>query len=227
MSARSKYSLSRTYSVSFRLSVRPTKLYGSGNLVNSLCKYVPIYTLCTRLYLNLGYVRTGMHAMVHRIGASAAAAQLHLTARPTGQKWSAASSCRSKTSTGPAAAEWSAQQVGSSWWPRAGGRRRCRRCAGPGWRRGAARLCQNIYFNPYLSLSGDHHARGRRLLNFWCRSAVTRVGAGAGQGQGTFPPTRPSTQFAPGRAQFRHQIYAKPCTHQQNLCPKRSSSELI
>ena len=115
------YSKWSNYSASLRLPVQPTELYRSCDLVNSLCKYVPKYTLCTRLYLNLGHVRTGMHAMVHRIGASGAAAQLHLTGRPTGQKWSAASTCRSHTSTGPATAEWSAQQVGSTRWPRAGG----------------------------------------------------------------------------------------------------------
>ena len=54
--------------------------------------------------------------MVRRIDASAAVAQLQLTARPTGQKWSAAFVSRSNISTGPAAAAWSVQQVGSSRW---------------------------------------------------------------------------------------------------------------
>ena len=59
--------------------------------------------------------------MVRRTNASAAAAQLQLTARPTRQKWSADAICSPMTRHVPAPAAWSAQQVGSSRWSREGG----------------------------------------------------------------------------------------------------------
>eukprot|EP01052_Picozoa_sp_SAG31_P033204 SAG31_NODE_3722_length_3949_cov_7.490130_5_plen_114_part_00 len=62
-------------------------------------------------------LRTGLHAMVRRIDAAAAAAQLQLTARPTCQKWSPELDCRPITDCGAAPLARSAQQVGSSWWP--------------------------------------------------------------------------------------------------------------
>ena len=63
--------------------------------------------------------RTGLHAMVRRIDAAAAGAQLQLTARPTGRKWSPELNCRPITNCAAAPPARSAQQVGSSWWPRA------------------------------------------------------------------------------------------------------------
>ena len=39
MSSCSNSPFSANYSVSFRLSVRPTKSYGGGDLVNCLCKF--------------------------------------------------------------------------------------------------------------------------------------------------------------------------------------------
>ena len=62
-----------------------------------------------------------MHAMVRRIDAAAAAAQLQLTARPTGQKWSPKLNCRPIQNCGAAPSARSAWQVGSSLWPRAVG----------------------------------------------------------------------------------------------------------
>ena len=77
----------------------------------------------------------GNHAMVRRIGTSAAAAQLQLTARPIGRKWSPELNCRPITNCAAAPPARSAHQVGSSRWPRAGGGAEIGAADGPG------RLC--------------------------------------------------------------------------------------
>ena len=55
--------------------------------------------------------RTGLHAMVRRIDASAAAAQLQLTVRPIGRKWSPELNCRPVKNCGATHPARSAQQV--------------------------------------------------------------------------------------------------------------------
>ena len=62
-----------------------------------------------------------MHALVRRIDAVAAAAQLQLIARPTGQRWSPELNCAPIKNCPVAPPARSAQQVGSTWWPRAHG----------------------------------------------------------------------------------------------------------
>ena len=54
--------------------------------------------------------------MVRRIDVAAAAAQLQLTVRPTGRKWSPELNCRPIKNCGAAHPARSAQQVGSSQW---------------------------------------------------------------------------------------------------------------
>ena len=84
--------------------------------------------------------RTGLHAMVRRIDASAAAAQLQLTVRPIGRKWSPELNCRPITNCAAAPPARSAHQVGSSWWPRAVGGAEMGALMGVGGPAGAGRL---------------------------------------------------------------------------------------
>ena len=81
-----------------------------------------------------------MQDMVRRIGASAAAAQLQLIARPTGQKWSPELNCRPIKNCGAAPPARSAQQIGSSQWPRAVGGAEGGALMGVGGPAGAGRL---------------------------------------------------------------------------------------
>eukprot|EP01052_Picozoa_sp_SAG31_P000692 SAG31_NODE_20_length_34168_cov_33.651296_18_plen_93_part_00 len=78
--------------------------------------------------------------MVRRIDPSAAAAQLQLTARPTGRKWSPELNCRPIKNCGAANPGRSAQQVGSNQWPRAVGGAEGGALMGVGGPAGAGRL---------------------------------------------------------------------------------------